>query len=639
MSLKNPLRPTLTSLIEEHKMDVAVIPDFYLHTFAYLLGGESVVLEGFPVDLSVALLDLFVLEQAKSFQFEHSINLVFFGSDSRKISKLSSLNPPLLTTNAPTTSIIEVNTISLRHLSKNNDSNLKNLSVTLVLYQISSDLITAATFPPNWQVIILPLTKLEGLHLSINFLKIAQSDDVIRIERLQENICNSTKETPQNHTAVNIQEISLQAQSLCKNHGFPADMNDILLPTLIYLLLGQNVIMHTYSDINFIHVVGILASVYKTGKYGKLVVCIQNEENRKSLLDFNPSIRFQVADIRNELESTTHNNFLIDSSQFSTLKSPHALDGYTGILAILSTEPQLTRHIANLPTSYTLLIGTSYYSSDLLKIMSPFRFVLFSGYPICPAHAVGNKADEFELLDLHKLPSLSLLKPSTTNQKPKNKSKNASKKKKVTVPLMPTFTESRFTLEDHSDILLTSLLQYNHNLLVQYTSSFDYNTYFKYLISRVEKDSDALQVIIHADAPSIGMIFEQFVTSNDKHDCTVFFYCGGKVSSLKAVLVAHRIQILFIPTNELILFNQSVDVASNCKVLLYFATDDTSPPLSHDPLAYLHYEAQLATQVVLVFKGDCGVVSKFNTPFCHVQESSDLTKEQFSVNFCNYSLR
>ena len=171
----------------------------------------------------------------------------------------------------------------MRHLSKNNDSNLKNLSVTLVLYQISSDLITAATFPPNWQVIILPLTKLEGLHLSINFLKIAQSDDVIRIERLQENICNSTKETPQNHTAVNIQEISLQAQSLCKNHGFPADMNDILLPTLIYLLLGQNVIMHTYSDINFIHVVGILASVYKTGKYGKLVVCIQNEENRKSL--------------------------------------------------------------------------------------------------------------------------------------------------------------------------------------------------------------------------------------------------------------------------------------------------------------------------------------------------------------------
>ena len=596
------------------------------------------MLEGFPVDLSIALFDLFVLEQAKCSKFEHSINLVFFGSDSRKISRLSSLNPPLLSTNPPTTSVIEVNAQNLLHLSKNSDSNFKNLSVTLVLLQISSDLIATVTFHPSWQVIILPLSKLEGLrqNLSINFLKIAQSNDVIRIERLQENFSNKLEETSHNHTAVNVQQTLLQAQTLCKDHGFPTDMNDILLPTLIYILLGQNVIMHTYSDINFIHVVGMLASIYKTGEYGRLIICI-HEENRSSLIDFKPSLHFEVTDITAKLKSEPHNTLLIDAVQFITLKSSHAFDGSTGTLAILSSEPQLTRCIVNLPTNYTLLIGTSYYSTDLLDIMTSFRFVLFSGYPICPARAVGNKADEFELLDLHNLRAMPFA-PRKPNRNSKTKTKKASTKKPVTVILIPTFTESRFTLEDHSDILITSLLRSNHSILVQYTSSFDYNTYFEYLVSRVEGDNDTLQVIIHGDALSISMIFEQFATSNNTRDCKVFCYCGGKVSSLKALLVTQKIQILFIPTNELIMSHQSVDVILNCKVLVCFATEAITQFAS--PLKCLHYEAQLTTQIVVVFKGDCDVVSNFiNTPFCHVQESRDVTKEQFSVNFCNYLLR
>ena len=631
MSLTNPLKPTLTSLIEEHNVDIEIIPDFYLHTFAYLLGGESIVLEGFPVNLSIALFDIFVLEQAKCFKFEHSINLVFLGSDSRKISKLSSLSLQLLTTKSPTTAVIEVNAQDLLHLNENSHSNLKNLSVSLVLYQISSDLIATTTFPPSWQVIILPLSKVEGLlqNVSINFLKIAQSDDIIRFERLQEDFSIKPQETPQNHTTVNIEETSQQAQSLCKDHGFPTDMNDILLPTLIYILLRQNVIMHTYSDISFIHVVGILASIYQTGEYGKLIICIQNEENRRNLIDFKPSIRF--TDIGEKQDFKINSNFLIDASQLTALKSSRAFEGYTGILAVLSSEAQLPRHIVNLPTNYTLLIGTSYYSSDLLKIMTPFRFVLFSGYPICPARVVGNNADEFKLLDLPKLPSISS-KPRTNNRR------NKSKKNTVPVPLVPTFTESRFSLEEHSNILLTSLLQANLNLLVQYTSSFDYDTYFKYLVSRVEKDSDTPQVIIHGEALYLSMVFEQFSTSNNKYDCRVFCYCGGKVSSLKAILITHKIQILFIPTNELILLCRSVDILFNCKVLVYLATGwDNSSTQLHNPLTYLHYEAQLVTQIVVVFKGDCGVVSNFiNTPFCHVQESNDLTKERFSINFCNY---
>ncbi|KAI6649309.1 hypothetical protein LOD99_11675 [Oopsacas minuta] len=649
MSLTNPIKSTLISLIEEHKVDIEVIPDFYLHTFAYLLGRESLVLEGFEVNLSIALFDLFVLEQAKNYETDKHIHLIYFGSNSRTISKISSLNPPILSDSTPPTPIVELNLQQLCQLNQNNIPRLKDVSVTLVLFLID-DLISSLIFQPNWQIIVIPITKFEGScqNISVNFLKIAQSSDVIRIERVQERISKISlnENIPQSEIATQnhsyptntIEIVASSAQLMCKNHGFAIDMNDTLLPSLIYTLLGENVIMHTYSEIDFIHVVGIVASENQTGEYGNLFICIESLEDRQKLLDFKRSVDFHESQILETINNESHSNYLITATEFNQIKSSPILKGKSGIIALQSSIPkELTRFLTNLPTGYTVLIGTACYNEDLLKIMTQLRFVLFSGYPIRPVKCVGYKSHEFQLLDLSKLPYIPLFKPRPLHAhspKAKGRTKKKPTKNSEPIPDEPIFIDNRFSLEDHSNILLESLLQSPCNIVVQYVSSFDCNTYLNHLISVVDITSETLQVIVHGDLASMNFMFEQFATSDIRHNCNVFCYSSGKLSSLKSLLITEKTQILFIPSSEFLVVNRSAVLTENCRIMMYIAINNTNDLLPGSTLACLYDEVQLSTQIIVVTKDHLRIDSNYiNTPYCHVQESSELVKEQFILTF------
>ena len=654
MSLTNPIQSTLISLIAEHKVVIEVIPDFYLHTFPYLLGRESLVLEAFPADLSIKLLDLFVLEQAKYFQATKNLSLVFFGENSRTVSKISSLNPPALTPLIPGSPVIELTVHDLELLlgasSRRHISKFKDFSVTLVLFLVA-ETISDFIFPPDWQTIVIPLDRFEGpsKNVSINFLKITRSDDGMKIERLQSELPNQpingvTRYSPLSSTeAVNVAEKDTlkSAQLMCRDHGFAVDINDVLLPSIIYTLLGENVILHTYSDMNFIHLVAILAFENELGQIniGDLYICINSTEDREELSSFMPYLEFNTFSVSEEIKEGSPKNFLITSNDLNSLKLSKNIHG---IIALLSSVPnELTEALASIPTGYTLLLGTSCYSSDLIKIMHKSRFILLSGYPIRPISCVGYKSEEYHLVNLSSLPSIARMRPTPLHKsKKKSKSKSKVKSKIDQIPLLPM--ENPLLLEEHANFLLASLLQSNCNIVVKLISSFDPQTYVSHLLTTVDLKSKSLQAIVHGDIPSINILFEKFAIANIHINFVAFYFAGGDPSSLKALLITDNIQILFIPTKELLTANNSLVSTIKCKLLLGVYIGNTSQPIPLESISPLHSQAALHTQVVVVVRDQSEIDSNTELvprPFYLVEESSDLEKERFFVTYCNYSLR
>ena len=658
MSLTNPIQSILVSLITDHKVEIDDIPDFYLHSFPYLLGRDNLVLEGFPADLSIKLLDLFVLEQAVYFQTTRKLSLVFFGENSRTISKISSLESLAFTPLIPDSPVVELTVDNLEVLlgatSCRDISNFKDFSVTLVLFLVA-EVLSNIIFPPDWQIVVISRDKFEGpcKNMSIDFLKITKSDEGMNIERLQSNLQNSdTKhnsdltnkpETVKNKNNNEMIEILKSAQMICKNHGYAIDLNDVLLPSLIYTLLGENVIMHTYSEMDFIQVVSILACENELEQIsiGNLYICINNSEDRKNLFSFMPSLEFSKCNIIEETNESSCKNFLITLDELYSLKFSKNIHG---LLAILSSVPKdLTKALASIPNGFTLLLGTACYSSELLNIMHKSRFVLMSGYPIRPIHCVGYETEKFQLVNLSALPSVELMKPTPlhkSRRKPKQTSTKSKVKSKIEpIPTLPI--ENTLQLEEHANFLLTSLLQSNYNILINYISSFDPQTYLNHLLSVVDLKRKTLQAIVHGDVSSINVIFEKFCIATKDTSYVAFYFAGGDTSPLKGLLISDKIQILFIPTRELMTALRSFLITIECKVLMCLSIGNTSQSLPLKALSNLHRQTGLKSQIVLVSRNELEIDSNTELvprPFYLVQESSDLEKERFSVTYCNYSL-
>ena len=638
----NPIKSCLISLITEHKVEIEVIPEFYLFSFPYLLGRESLVLEGFPADLSIKLLDLFMLEQAKSFQTLKNLNLVFFGDNSRTISKIASLKPPILTPMIPGSPLIELTAQNLEFLlgagSSRDISNFKDFSVTLVLFLIS-EMISNLIFPPEWQIIVVSRGKFESPfnNMSIDFLKIAKNDEEIKIDRFKSKLSNQFIKTDTKNNfhesekeKNEITETVLSARMICKKSGHAIDINDVLLPSMIYVLLGENVIMHTYTEMDFIHLVAILAceNESKQINIGKLYICINNSEDRKNLSSFVPSLELSGSNLTEKTEEGSCENFLIESHQLHSLKFSENIHG---LIAILSSVPKdLTIALANIPIGFNLLLGTACYCSDLLHIMPKSRFILLSGYPIRPLRCVGYKSEEYKLINLSPLP--------TIDPKPPHKPKSTkSKVKSKQEPMSSLPVDNSLRLEDHASFLLTSLLQSNCNILISCLSYFDTHAIVEHIISRVDLKSKNLQVIIHGDVPSINIVFEKFSVANRLTNCAAFYFAGGVPSSLNVLLISDKIQILFIPTNELIITLHTTPITTNCRVLLGLYIGNSTPCQS---LSSLHRQIGLNTQIVLVSRveldSNTDLIPK---PFYLLQEGSHVgEKERFSVTYCNYSM-
>ena len=203
MSSPNSVKSMLLTLMSEHKF-ITDIPDFYLLSFSYLLEGENVVLEGFPLDSSIRLVDLFIYAQAEQFHRSGNVTLVCFGSNTRQISKIPDLNPitwtqsNVLPTRHPILEISQQNLEKLIEDKKSADLQFRKFAVTLVLFEVP-EMTPHFSVPDRWQIVAIPLERCEyPCTNNRTFVKVAKNGKVTKIERVKASRISNLKESSEN---------------------------------------------------------------------------------------------------------------------------------------------------------------------------------------------------------------------------------------------------------------------------------------------------------------------------------------------------------------------------------------------------------------------------------------------------------